>query len=301
MLVLTALTPSSYAAEMIVENAPDSIYPGCEEDNGCFLPAQVRIDVGDTVTWVNDYPGAHTATAGSVQEGPSEIFDSGLIMTGSSFSFTFNEAGEYPYYCLIHEWMTGVVIVGQEMGEPSIDEILEAEPMMVGVILGLDIDPPLPFDPPTQSMLTLSFTPRSTELEGSTSPEKIDHLDYVIIITKDGNEVWKSDILHDNDGNLELQVTPSEGSFTITGGEDMEGQSSTGPYMLTGPVFMDKGNYLVSAQIVGIEFNSLPTPLTDDFSIQVIPEFGSLAMIILAVGVVSIIAVTAKSRLVPKL
>jgi len=129
----------------------------------------------------------------------------------------------------------------------------------------------------------------------------IDHLDYAVIVSKDGSTVWKSAPLHDHDGNLELQVTPSEGSFKVTGGDDVNGKSGTGPYMVTGPVFMDNGNYQVTAQIVGIEFNPLSTPLTDDFNIQVVPEFGSIVMVILVVAIVGTIVITTKSRVIPKL
>ena len=71
--------------------------------------------------------------------------------------------------------------------------------------------------------------------------------------------------------------------------------------MVTGPVFMDNGNYQVTAQIVGIEFKPLSTPLIDDFTMEVVPEFGSIAMMILGVGIVSIVALSAKSRVIPKL
>jgi len=71
--------------------------------------------------------------------------------------------------------------------------------------------------------------------------------------------------------------------------------------MVQGPVFMDNGNYQVTAQIVGIEFNPLSTPLTDDFSIQVVPEFGSIIMIVFVVAIVGTIALTTKSRVMPKL
>jgi len=64
---------------------------------------------------------------------------------------------------------------------------------------------------------------------------------------------------------------------------------------------MDNGDYEITAQIVGIEFKPLATPIDVDFDVQVVPEFGSIAMIVLAVGAVSIIAVTAKSRVFPKL
>ena len=298
--VLSTIAPSAFAAEVIVENALGASVPGCEETNECFLPYEVSINVGDTVTWVNDDTAAHTATGGSAADGPSGVFDSSLVLAGSSFSFTFNEAGTYEYFCMVHPWMAGVVIVGEAMAEEP-EGIME-EAMMTGVYLGLDIDPMLPFDNTANDMVTLSFTAMSEEgLGGSSmSPGVIDHLDYKVIISKDGSEVW-SEQFHEHDGNLELQVTPSEGSFKVTGGDDVNGQSGTGPYMVTGPVFMDNGNYQVTAQIVGIEFNPLSTPLTDDFTMEVVPEFGTIAMMVLGVGIVSIIALSAKSRVIPKL
>jgi hypothetical protein len=72
----------------------------------------VTIGVGETVTWENNDTAAHTATSGSGSEGPVGHFDSSLIMAGSSFSHTFEEAGTYDYFCMVHPWMIGTVIVG---------------------------------------------------------------------------------------------------------------------------------------------------------------------------------------------
>ncbi len=256
--------PTAFAAEVIVENALGASVPGCEDTNECFLPYEVSINVGDTVTWLNDDTAAHTVTSGTAADGPSDVFDSSLVMAGSSFSFTFNEAGTYEYFCMVHPWMEGFVIVGEAMAE---------EAMMSGAYLGLDIDPMLPFDTTVSDMVTLSFTAKSDELKGTEMTSTIiDHLDYKVMISKDGSELW-SDQFHDHDGNLELQITPSEGTFTRTEAEEV-GSSETKAYMISGPVFMDNGNYQVTAQIVGIEFIPLSTPLVDDFNMQVVPEFG---------------------------
>jgi plastocyanin len=32
-------------------------------------------------------------------------------MSGNTFEFTFDDAGEYPYFCMVHPWMTGTVTV----------------------------------------------------------------------------------------------------------------------------------------------------------------------------------------------
>jgi plastocyanin len=85
--------------------------PGCEETNECFIPSEVTVKVGDTVTWSNDDSAAHTVTSGTPTDGPDGIFDSSLFMAGTTFSYTFDKAGEYNYFCMVHPWMTGKVNV----------------------------------------------------------------------------------------------------------------------------------------------------------------------------------------------
>jgi plastocyanin len=66
------------------------------------------------VTWTNVDAIVHTVTSGD-SDGrvgtPSGLFDSGDMVQGDQFSFTFDEPGTYPYYCVPHPWMTGTVIV----------------------------------------------------------------------------------------------------------------------------------------------------------------------------------------------
>jgi len=84
--------------------------PGCDETNECFIPAHVSINVGETVTWSNDDSAAHTVTSGA-PGAPDGVFDSSLFMASTTFSHTFDEAGEYDYFCMVHPWMTGKVQV----------------------------------------------------------------------------------------------------------------------------------------------------------------------------------------------
>ncbi len=119
----------------IVSLAEGSGVPGCEDTNECYLPYSLEIWVGDTVSWSNDDTAAHTVTAGSSADGPSGVFDSSLFMAGNTFEFTFDNAGTYPYFCMVHPWMTGEIIVNEveEMivipEEPSIEPAPE-EPIV---------------------------------------------------------------------------------------------------------------------------------------------------------------------------
>ena len=85
--------------------------PGCENTNSCFSPADITINAGDTIEWNNVDTSIHTATSGSPSEGPSGVFNSELIGIGESYAFTFEEAGSYDYFCLLHPWMAGSVTV----------------------------------------------------------------------------------------------------------------------------------------------------------------------------------------------
>ena len=85
--------------------------PGCEETNACYLPASVSINAGDTVAWSNDDTAAHTVSSGSPTNGPDGIFDSSLFMSGKTFEVTFDDAGSYDYFCMVHPWMKGTVQV----------------------------------------------------------------------------------------------------------------------------------------------------------------------------------------------
>jgi len=85
--------------------------PGCEETNECWSPTDVTINSGDTVHWMNVDTAAHTVTGGSPADGPSGVFDSSLVMVDATYEFTFDDAGSYDYFCMVHPWMVGSVTV----------------------------------------------------------------------------------------------------------------------------------------------------------------------------------------------
>jgi plastocyanin len=70
-----------------------------------FGPSEVRVRPGERVTWVNCAEDAHTSTADGGE------WDSPLIAPGNAFTRTFETAGEFPYHCTPHPFMTGRVLV----------------------------------------------------------------------------------------------------------------------------------------------------------------------------------------------
>ena len=80
-----------------------------------YSPNPIQVSVGTTVTWTNNDSQPHTVTSGSNGQ-PDNKFNSSpnftpLLNPGQTFSFTFTEAGEYPYFCLLHPNMVGTVNV----------------------------------------------------------------------------------------------------------------------------------------------------------------------------------------------
>jgi plastocyanin len=82
-----------------------------------YSPNPIQVSVGTTVTWTNNDSQPHTVTSGSNGQ-PDNKFNSSpnftpLLNPGQTFSFTFTEAGEYPYFCSLHPNMVGTVSVSQ--------------------------------------------------------------------------------------------------------------------------------------------------------------------------------------------
>ena len=70
-----------------------------------FTPSSISVGQGDTVTWTNNGPTPHSATA------PDGSFDTGIFPAGQSRSHTFNEAGTFSYICTPHPDMRGTIVV----------------------------------------------------------------------------------------------------------------------------------------------------------------------------------------------
>jgi plastocyanin len=70
-----------------------------------FTPGTITVHVGDSITWTNNGPSPHTATASDGS------FNTGTLRKGQSGSHTFTQAGTFAYICAIHPFMHGTVVV----------------------------------------------------------------------------------------------------------------------------------------------------------------------------------------------
>lgn len=93
-----------------------------------FDPETITVEPGTKVTWINRDTLGHTATS----DDDGQMFDSGNLNGGQSFSYTFDEPGVYTYHCTPHAFentegeyqgMTATVIVLNEDGStPTPDD-----------------------------------------------------------------------------------------------------------------------------------------------------------------------------------
>jgi len=85
-------------------DAPDEFAE--DESQPDYSVNVLEVAVGTTVTWTNDDAEMlHTVTA------VDGSFDSGFLAAGESWSYTFDQVGEYEYSCLPHPWMRAMVVV----------------------------------------------------------------------------------------------------------------------------------------------------------------------------------------------
>ena len=265
---IIVITPSAFAdhSKVDINMVVGSSVLGCEEMNMCYMPYNAALDPDGEATWHNIDTAAHTVTSGTPAEGLDDVFDSGLVPAGGMFSYKFEEAGTYDYFCMVHPWMTGIVTVSAEHEEME----------EMGGMEGMEH---------SDEHAASGIEDLSDQFTATVTSGVIHHIG--------GNTDDSTLVVHlfgaDDDG--ELKITLNRDIIT--------------PF--------DDGSYFVLIDQEEVEFEQMGNTLHIDYvagtekieivGSHVVPEFGTIAMIVLAVAIVSIIAITAKTKtsLIPKL
>jgi len=324
---LIAIAPSAFADhhEVTITNAPGSSTPGCEDTNSCFIPNPVTVEVGTIVTWSNTDTAAHTASSGTAAGGDmGEVWDSSLIMAGGSFSYTTDTVGSFDYFCMVHPWMAGTLIV-EEAGaaeaaaaaadaaaEAAAAEAMAAEAAAAAAeAAAADAAAAEAADAAAAEAAAAAdaaaeaaaadaaaeaAAAEAAAAEAAAAPA-IDAADY---ISTSGAPVTSITANADDDSVIIAIDADDDGVLSVT----LHSEVITA---------FDDGTYFVLINNEEVEFEQSGNNLTIPYEAgnerveivgsHAVPEFGTIAMIILAVAIVSIIAITAKTRttLIPKL
>lgn len=84
--------------------------PGCDETDSCYIPSKIIIKPGQSVTWINQDSAFHSVTSGTY-DNPKDDFDSGYLDPYQTYTLTFDNVGIVDYFCTLHPWMYGQVII----------------------------------------------------------------------------------------------------------------------------------------------------------------------------------------------
>jgi len=275
---IIVITPSAFAdhSKADINMVVGSGTPGCETNNMCYMPYNAALDIGGEAMWHNVDTMAHTVSSGTPAEGLDDVFDSGLVVAGGMFSYKFEEAGTYDYFCMVHPWMTGIVTVSaehEEMEEMGHDEMGHDE---MGDMEGMEH---------SDEHAASGVEDISDQFTATVTSGVIHHIG----ANSDDDTLLVHLFGADDDGELKITlnsdiITPfDDGSyFVLINSEEVEFEQ------MGNTIHVEYGAGTEKIEIVGS---------------HVVPEFGTIAMIVLAVAIVSIIAITAKTKtsLIPKL
>ena len=313
LFALLALVPAAFADHptATISMPQGSGLPGCEETNECFVPAEVSVDVGGSVTWTNDDSLLHFVTAGNLKEDADMVgydypngFESPLMNPGESYTVEDLKEGTYPYFCTVHPWMVGTLYVTASHGdnmEANGSAMMEkdGENMMDGDKDAMD---GMMMDGDNGMMMMEGKVPESLE-------------DVMVNIETQGGDMGSPLQINvaftDADGNnlshVNYMVTAMQGEeMVLEDGTDDSNPAHSHTGMgdhRTAPLLADASEMPVdvSVYLYGFGVDEITGPSGDVASYKVVPEFGAVAMAVLGVAIVSIIAITAKTRLVPRI
>ena len=275
---IVAMTPAAFAdhSEVTIEAAQGSGAPGCEETaEGCYIPGTATVDVGGKVIMSNPDSAAHTFTAGSPTDGPSGEFDTGLLMAGNSYEYSPDTVGEIPYFCMVHPWMQGMIIV-QEVEAEEDEGMMDDHGDDKGEMMHPEGDATATGMLSDGTIVSIwASTPTAGEMmEITIEFEDAEHVNHDMMVTQNGEDVLHDEGAHHHDGKGVHTTAALSSSDPVDITITFQGYGVDDPK--TGPI----GEEVVFSNVV--------------------PEFGTIAMMILAVAIISIVAVTAKSRVVPR-
>lgn len=191
----------SFAQEQIVSIPFGAYNPQLDTPTDeWYYPSVIYVNVGDTVTWTNDDQEGHTVTSGESAGRfewmgddfgtPDGIFDSGRFMPGESWSYTFEKEGTFNYYCIIHPWMEGFVVVEPKIPDYPHDYLGNKVEFPVDAITaGGSITVGLTWNPPV--LKTNEKTQFVYHFHDTGSEERLLNQKYDIILIQNGREIFR--------------------------------------------------------------------------------------------------------------
>jgi predicted secreted protein with PEFG-CTERM motif len=313
---IVAMTPAAFAdhSEVTVTPVAGSSAMGCEETpEGCYTPSTATVDLGGVVIFSNTDSMVHTFSAGT-PTGTTGEFETSMVMAGQSYEWTADVLGEIDYFCMVHPWMIGQIIV-QEAGALTAEEAAaeeaaahaaeeaaahaaeEAAAHAAEEAAALAAEEAAAHAAEEAAALAAEEAAALAAEEAAAEPELIVvitdsavldgtqieldfselHVNYDIIATQNGEVIFEETGLHSMEHIATHQI-------------DAVGSDEN-------PIDVEVISLGIGAPGNEADWTG---PTGSVATAKVVPEFGTIAMMILAVAIISIVAITAKSRVIPR-
>lgn len=271
-VLATASVSSAFAqADSELGRYAINMPPGAYDQNAPIFydPQAPAIPVGTTVVWFNSDPNQiHTVTSGTPEANPGSLFDSGFMNAGDFFQHTFNDAGTFDYFCMVHPWMVGKVIVGDSFEQGH------------NFKLSSGTGPVFDFTKNERNLLKFELT--SVEVADDQP------VTYKITILKDGTEAFSGDFpVLGKDLYLELIPTDTD---TKVYGPDIS-DPVVGAFHIEGKFLKENAAYTIGAEITKLSDKTPDEPITDGFGLKIVPEFPVGVVLPLLAGIGAMIAI----------
>ena len=227
MLIVFGSSKDSHAEEFTVSIPFGAFSPELNTPAEVWYdPPVLSVQAGDFVTWVNDDREGHTVTSG---EGPGRfewmdtkqlgkrdgIFDSQRFMPNESWTYLFEKAGIFSYFCIIHPWMSGVVIVNQYIPDYPHDakgNEIETFPQIQFTPDGL-IEFDLTWEP--NVIRTFEKTTFVFQTYDAMTNSNLDKMEYDMIITQNGKTVFQDSGITQVGGDYRNVIFKNSGPIEI--------------------------------------------------------------------------------------
>ncbi len=116
-VLLLLVTSISYSSAEKIDSSKNHVVSitGCKTYGVCFVPCQITVLKGDTVTWVNRDTKFHMVISGNNQGGPDGWFSSSFIPQNGAVFHKFDRKGVFTYFDNTSPSGQGVVIVDSSL------------------------------------------------------------------------------------------------------------------------------------------------------------------------------------------
>ena len=255
----------------------------CPSTPSCFLPYQVTVHIGDTVTWINLDNKTHTVTTGTTNYGPVGNFDSGVIEPGKSSTQFFGISGKYHYFDQTDPWITGIILVESRQSNHAELAWVNGSLNLIDQF-GNTTTKPLPHKPVT-------ITKNIYNSGGTDAPSIL----FRLKIKNSTDFLIYDDIVNANIGAKQIVpisfnwLPEKPGNYSLF--FDADPANTIGDTNENNDVTYDK---LIVFNGTGSKINeSIPK---FNYNATLVPEFGQLAPIVLAASIMSIIVISIKLK-----